>query len=101
MSARSAVSVRNRSWTTVNSSSFRIPAAILPALTVEAAGLAPKTNSDRIGGSLASPSSAAPSRFMLTTRPGGGHCDHLWIASLSHLKYPEVLYDRPPPGVPY
>ena len=51
----------------------------------EVAGLAPKTNSERMGGSFASPSSAAPRRFMFTTRPGGGQSDQWWTAASSHL----------------
>ena len=38
---------------------------------VEVAGLAPQTNSERIGGPSTSPSKAAPRRFMLMTRLRG------------------------------
>ena len=53
-------------------------------LLYQVAGLAPNTNKERIGWFVASPSKAAPRRFMLTARPGGGQSFQWWTASLSH-----------------
>src|SRR5947209_7722876 len=75
ISAYRAVSVRNRSWTTVKRSSRWSPCIIRPAFGDEVTGLAQNTNSDLIGGSCTSPVSAAPILFILTDWGVGGHSE--------------------------
>ena len=69
MSAHFAVSVRKRSWTTVNRSSRARPFSIRRELGATVAGLLLKTNSERTGGSASS--NSAPRRLVLRTRGCG------------------------------